>query len=82
MQVPAQRRGLHATLISLETASDVPAIHFLILICRYGKGLSREPQDMNFYFFMSFYKTIVGSVTQSRGARPFWGFIPRCHSMS
>ena len=48
MQVPAQRRGLHATLISLETSSDVPAIHFLILICRYGKGLSREPHDMIF----------------------------------
>ena len=75
--IPAQRRGLHATLISLETSSDVPAIHFLILICRYGKGLSREPQDM--IFFVSFYKAIVGSVTQSRGARPFWGFIPRCH---
>ena len=25
MQVPAQRRGLHETLISLETSSDVPA---------------------------------------------------------
>ena len=29
MQVPAQRRGLHETLISLETSSDVPAILFL-----------------------------------------------------
>ena len=77
MQVPAQRRGLHATLISLETSSDVPAIHFLILTCRYGKGLSREPQDM--IFLCHFTKTIVGSVTQWRGARPFWGFIPRCH---
>ena len=79
MQVPAQQRGLHATLISLEMSSDVPAIHFFILICRYGKGLSREPQDM--IFLMSSYKTIVGSVTQSRGARPFWGFIPRCHKI-
>ena len=25
MQVPAQRRGLHVTLVSLETCSDVPA---------------------------------------------------------
>ena len=29
MQVPAHRRGLHATLISLETSSDVPATLFL-----------------------------------------------------
>ena len=78
MQVPAQRRGLHETLISLETSNDVPAIFsFLALICRYGKGLSREAQNMNCicHFKIKFF----GSVTQSRGARPFWDFISRCH---
>ena len=72
MQVPAQRRGLHATLISLETSSDVPAIHFLILTCRYGKGLGREPQNM--FFFQSILQNnlwISDSVTRRKA---FLGF--------
>ena len=76
MQVPAQRRGLHETLISLETSSDVPAIHFWFNLSIWQGAKPRTPKHE---FFMSFYKTIVGSVTQSRGARPFWNFIPRCH---
>ena len=38
MQVPAQRRGLHETLISLETSSDVPAI-----FSGMGRGSTQEP---------------------------------------
>ena len=73
MQVPAQRRGLHETLISLETSNDVPAIFsFLALICRYGKGLSREAQNMNCicHFTIKFF-WISDSVTRRKA---FLGF--------
>ena len=53
MQVPAQRRGLHETLISLETSSDVPAI-----FSGMGRGSTQEPQSRFSFFRITQYHSI------------------------
>ena len=72
MQVPAQRRGLHETLISLETSSDVPAIlfHFGLDFPVWQGARPRTP-NMNYIYVIQSNFLTSNSVTRRKA---FLGF--------